>query len=93
MTLKDLAALFAKEGKPISEMMVIRCLHEDETKRIATIDAIEAISQHFGIPSCVVIAENMTEALAIHGALALRRADADRARLTSGLPKRKNHGT
>ncbi len=90
--LKQLAADLIKAGKPISEMMVIRCLHQDESKRIGTIEAIEAISDWFHVPRCVVIAENMAEALAIQGAVAIvgARADADRLKIPPDVrPRRK----
>lgn len=69
-------------------MMVIRCLHLDESKRIGTIEAIEAISDHLGIVRCVFIAHDELEAMALQAAVLLRQADVDRMKISAGVAEK-----
>jgi hypothetical protein len=87
-TIKALAKELDPKGDRISETMVVRCIHEDPDKRLSTLEVIEAISDHLGLPSCVVIARDQAEALAIRGAVALRKADADLVKIAAGVAKK-----
>lgn len=88
VTLKELAQRLQSEGYDITETMVIRCLHEDPKRRIGTLEAIEAISTYLDMPSCVFIAENMSQALAIRGALVQFEADVDQLKISAGVADR-----
>jgi len=83
VTIKDMSRDLVSTGQGISETMAIRCLHRDESKRLGTIEAIEAISDYLGLPSCVAIAESMLEAIAFHGAIQLVQAESDRVKISN----------
>jgi hypothetical protein len=74
LTKKRLAKALAAHG--ISEMMVLRCLHEDPRRRVPTIEAITHISRALGIPMPVFVARSMEESRAIEAAVAFSELDA-----------------
>lgn len=82
---KQLARQFAAAGIRVSEMMVLRALHPDPTKRIATLETIEAISDAMLLPRPIVVAETQAQALELHRAIAFSDADAERLRIGSLL--------
>ncbi len=69
-----LAADLADKGITIN--MVQRCL-STKGRRVTTIIALEAISDHLGFPRPVVFARSHAEALAIHGARLIFEARED----------------
>jgi hypothetical protein len=73
---KALAQALRAKGLNISESMVVRCLLEDERRRIPTIEAIDAISAALGIPRPVIVAESIEQARELEAAVAFSEADA-----------------
>ncbi len=86
VTKKQLANALMGKGVPISEMMVLRCLFDDEARRIPTIEAIAAISDALNIPRPVVVAESIEQAREIESAIDFSLADAKQ--LTIGTSAR-----
>lgn len=72
-TKRTLARALAAQG--ISEMMVLRCLHENPVKRVATTEAIAAISDALRIPRPVVVAASIEQARDLEALLALGEID------------------
>ena len=72
-TKRTLARALAARG--ISEMMVLRCLHENPVKRVATTEAIAAISDALRIPRPVVVATSIEQARELEALVALGEID------------------
>ncbi len=87
VTKKQLAKRLSANAFPISEMMVLRCLHEDEAERIPTIEALDAISDALGMPRPVVVADTLAQALELHAVVAFGAADADRLRISTEVDR------
>jgi hypothetical protein len=85
VTKKKLARALIAHGRKISEMMVIRCLLDDDKERIPTIEAIDAISDALGIPRPVVVAESFEQAREIEAAVRFSIADADAMALAASV--------
>lgn len=84
---KALAHRLAGGARPISEMMVLRALHPQPAKRVATLETIEAISDVLGIPRPIVVARTLREALELHATMAFDAADADRLRIAAEVDR------
>lgn len=87
MTKRELSKRLIADGDLITEIMVIRCLHDEESKRVTTLEAVEAISDFLVIPHPVVIARNQAEALALHGTVAMFQVDVDQVKIAAGVPE------
>ncbi|HZJ63924.1 MAG TPA: hypothetical protein VFD36_10445 [Kofleriaceae bacterium] len=82
---KTFARGLAKAGHAVSEMMVLRALHPDAKKRIATIETLDVISDALGLPRPVVVADSLSQALELQAVLSFNAADADRLRLSAEI--------
>lgn len=80
---KTLARSLQGRGHAVSEMMVLRALHPDPIKRIATIETIDAISDALGIPRPVVVAGSFADALELQRTVSFSAADAERLRISA----------
>lgn len=87
LTLKTLAQALAAHGIAVSEMMVIRALHEDPTRRVATLETLNAISDALGLPRPIVVADSFELALELQSAVAFRAADADAIRIRAEVER------
>jgi hypothetical protein len=84
-TKKTLARALEQKGLGISEMMVIRCLHEDPERRIPTVEAIAAISAAVGIPRPVFVARSIEQARELEAVIAFGELDAKALAIASGV--------
>ena len=85
--IKVLAGALKKSGQSISEMMVLRALHRNVKKRVASIETLEAVSDALGIPRPIVVAHSLAEALEIQSAVAFSAADATRLQIESEIAR------
>lgn len=87
ITRKQLARALSRNPFPISEMMIIRCLHSDPEERVPTIEALEAISDALGIPRPVIVANTLAQALELQAAVSFDAIDAERLRIKSEIER------
>lgn len=67
---KGLAKALEGSGRAVSEMMVIRALHPIESKRVATLETLDAISDALALPRPVVVAATYEQALELQATVA-----------------------
>src|ERR1043166_4418658 len=60
---KTFARALTAQGRAVSEMMVLRALHPNPDKRVATIETLDAISDALNMPRPVVVAATYADAL------------------------------
>jgi len=87
---KELARALVARGIGVSEMMVLRALHPDQSKRVATLETIEAISDALGLPRPVVVAATPELALELQSVLAFNAVDAERLRISAEVDREKD---
>jgi hypothetical protein len=82
---KTLARALSSRGRGVSEMMVLRALHPDPEKRVATIETLDEISDALGLPRPVVVAATYSDALELQRTVSFSAADAERIRITAAV--------
>lgn len=92
LTKKQLAKAFASKGLQVSEMMVLRCLHDDPRRRVPTIEAIAHISDALGIPRPVVVAASIDQARELNAVVAFSELDAKALAIAADVSDDRSNG-
>jgi hypothetical protein len=84
---KTFARALTAQGHAVSEMMVLRALHPNPSKRVATIETLDAISDALNMPRPVVVAATYADALELQRTVSFGAADAERLRISAAVDR------